>query len=55
MRLKGEGAKDLEEQFALDWKRDTKEDIERSTNKASKGNTLHTMVSYNGHYVAKNI
>lgn len=45
--------KDLEEQFALDWKRDTKEDIKRSTNKASKGNTLHTMVSYNGHHVAE--
>ena len=53
VRIKGEGAKDLEEQFALDWKRDTKEDIKRSTNKASKGNTLHTMVSYNGHHVAE--
>ncbi|MDA2327099.1 phospholipase D-like domain-containing protein [Bacillus cereus] len=53
VRVKGEGAKDLEEQFALDWKRDTKEDIKRSTNKASKGNTLHTMVSYNGHHVAE--
>ncbi|HDR3886207.1 TPA: cardiolipin synthase [Bacillus cereus] len=53
VRIKGEGAKDLEEQFALDWKRDTKEDIKRSTNKASKGNTLHTMTSYNGHYVAQ--
>lgn len=53
VRLKGEGAKDLEEQFALDWKRDTKEEIKRSTNKASKGNTLHTMTSYNGHYVAE--
>ena len=53
MRLKGEGAKDLEEQFALDWKRDTKEEIKRSTNKASKGNTLHTMASYNGHHVAE--
>ncbi len=53
VRIKGEGAKDLEEQFALDWKRDTKEEIKRSTNKASKGNTLHTMTSYNGHYVAK--
>ncbi|TKH19318.1 cardiolipin synthase [Bacillus wiedmannii] len=53
VRLKGEGAKDLEEQFALDWKRDTKENIKRSTNKASKGNTLHTMASYNGHHVAE--
>ncbi|OTX34416.1 cardiolipin synthase [Bacillus thuringiensis serovar malayensis] len=53
VRLKGEGAKDLEEQFALDWKRDTKENIKRSTNKASKGNTLHTMASYNGHNVAE--
>lgn len=53
VRLKGEGAKDLEEQFALDWKRDTKEEIKRSTNKASKGNTLHTMASYNGHHVAE--
>ncbi|MEK4932385.1 MULTISPECIES: cardiolipin synthase [Bacillus] len=53
VRLRGEGAKDLEEQFSLDWKRDTKEDIKRSTNKASKGNTLHTMTSYNGHYVAQ--
>ncbi|QWH17153.1 cardiolipin synthase [Bacillus mycoides] len=53
VRLRGEGAKDLEEQFALDWKRDTKEHIKRSTNKASKGNTLHTMVSYNGHHVAE--
>ncbi|AFQ13000.1 TPA: cardiolipin synthase [Bacillus pacificus] len=53
VRLKGEGAKDLEEQFALDWKRDTKEKIKRSTNKASKGNTLHTMASYNGHHVAE--
>ncbi|MGG0724821.1 phospholipase D-like domain-containing protein [Bacillus mycoides] len=53
VRIRGEGAKDLEEQFALDWKRDTKEDIKRSTNKASKGNTLHTMTSYNGHYVAQ--
>ncbi|MGE7888976.1 cardiolipin synthase [Bacillus cereus] len=53
VRIRGEGAKDLEEQFALDWKRDTKEDIKRSTNKISKGNTLHTMVSYNGHYVAE--
>lgn len=53
VRIRGEGAKDLEEQFALDWKRDTKEDIKRSTNKVSKGNTLHTMVSYNGHYVAE--
>ncbi|MBK5448331.1 cardiolipin synthase [Bacillus sp. TH22] len=53
VRLRGEGAKDLEEQFALDWKRDTKEDIKRSTNKASKGNTLHTMASYNGHHVAE--
>lgn len=53
VRVRGEGAKDLEEQFALDWKRDTKEDIKRSTNKASKGNTLHTMASYNGHYVAR--
>ncbi|OOR76905.1 cardiolipin synthase [Bacillus cereus] len=53
VRLKGEGAKDLEEQFALDWKRDTKEEIKRSTNKASEGNTLHTMTSYNGHYVAE--
>lgn len=53
VRLKGEGAKDLEQQFALDWKRDTKEEIKRSTNKASKGNTLHTMTSYNGHYVAE--
>ena len=53
VRLKGEGAKDLEEQFALDWKRDTKENIKRSANKASKGNTLHTMASYNGHYVAE--
>ncbi|WP_141436208.1 phospholipase D-like domain-containing protein [Bacillus cereus] len=52
VRIRGEGAKDLEEQFALDWKRDTKEEIKRSTNKASKGNTLHTMVSYNGHHVA---
>ncbi|PTC10750.1 cardiolipin synthase [Bacillus wiedmannii] len=53
VRLKGEGAKDLEEQFALDWKRDTKEHIKRSTNKASKGNTLHTMACYNGHHVAE--
>lgn len=53
VRIRGEGAKDLEEQFALDWKRDTKEDIKRSTNKASKGNTLHTMASYNGHHVAE--
>ncbi|PFE68295.1 cardiolipin synthase [Bacillus cereus] len=53
VRIRGEGAKDLEEQFALDWKRDTKEDIKRSTNKASKGNTLHTMTSYNGHHVAE--
>ncbi|MDW3037513.1 MULTISPECIES: cardiolipin synthase [Bacillus cereus group] len=53
VRLRGEGAKDLEEQFALDWKRDTKEEIKRSTNKASKGNTLHTMASYNGHHVAE--
>jgi len=53
VRVRGEGVKDLEEQFALDWKRDTKEDIKRSTNKASKGNTLHTMTSYNGHHVAE--
>ncbi|PFJ09646.1 cardiolipin synthase [Bacillus cereus] len=53
VRIRGEGAKDLEEQFALDWKRDTKEDIQRSTNKVSKGNTLHTMASYNGHHVAE--
>ncbi|PDZ46588.1 cardiolipin synthase [Bacillus wiedmannii] len=53
VRIRGEGAKDLEEQFASDWKRDTKENIKRSTNKASKGNTLHTMTSYNGHYVAE--
>ncbi|PFQ45018.1 cardiolipin synthase [Bacillus cereus] len=53
VRIRGEGAKDLEEQFALDWKRDTKEDIKRSTNKISKGNTLHTMVSYNGHHVVE--
>ncbi|PEA08419.1 cardiolipin synthase [Bacillus cereus] len=53
VRIRGEGAKDLEEQFALDWKRDTKENIKRSTNKASKGNTLHTMASYNGHHVAE--
>ncbi|WP_142936416.1 cardiolipin synthase [Bacillus wiedmannii] len=53
VRIRGEGAKDLEEQFASDWKRDTKGNIKRSTNKASKGNTLHTMTSYNGHYVAE--
>ncbi|OTX95867.1 cardiolipin synthase [Bacillus wiedmannii] len=53
VRIRGEGAKDLEEQFASDWKRDTKENIKRSTNKVSKGNTLHTMTSYNGHYVAE--
>ena len=37
MRIKGEGAKDLEEQFALDWKRDTKEDIRGVRIKLVKG------------------
>ncbi|KFN02975.1 cardiolipin synthase [Bacillus clarus] len=53
VRLQGEGAIDLEEQFALDWKRDTKEEIKRIVQQPVKGNTLHTMVSYNGHHVVQ--
>lgn len=51
VRLQGEGVTDLEEQFALDWKRDTSEEIARTHRQAVKGKTLHTMSSYNGHKV----
>ncbi|WP_410982086.1 phospholipase D-like domain-containing protein [Bacillus cereus] len=51
VRLEGEGVNDLEEQFALDWKRDTSEEITRTAPLNIKGKTLHTMSSYNGHKV----
>ncbi|KEK24641.1 phospholipase D-like domain-containing protein [Bacillus gaemokensis] len=51
VRLQGEGVTDLEEQFALDWKRDTSEEIMRTAQSNVKGKTLHTMSSYNGHRV----
>lgn len=53
VRVQGEGVHDLEEQFTLDWKRDTGETIKRNIQPVEKGNTLHTMVSYNGHHVTK--
>lgn len=53
VRVQGEGVRDLEEQFVLDWKRDTTETIQRNVQHTGKGNTLHTMVSYNGHHVSK--
>ncbi|MDR4327744.1 cardiolipin synthase [Bacillus pseudomycoides] len=51
VRLQGEGVTDLEEQFALDWKRDTSEEIARTAQSTIKGKTLHTMSSYNGYKV----
>ncbi|HGE5780786.1 phospholipase D-like domain-containing protein [Bacillus sp. FSL K6-0042] len=51
IRLQGEGITDLEEQFVLDWKRDTSEEIVRTAEPVIKGKTLHTMSSYNGHKV----
>ncbi|MFJ8530377.1 cardiolipin synthase [Bacillus sp. NPDC094106] len=49
VRVQGEGVTDLEEQFVLDWKRDTSEEMKRTVQRTVKGNTLHTMFSYNGH------
>ncbi|SDZ14294.1 phospholipase D-like domain-containing protein [Bacillus sp. 166amftsu] len=51
IRLQGEGVTDLEEQFVLDWKRDTPIEIKRTIQPVVTGKTLHTMSSYNGHGV----
>ncbi|MDM5154314.1 phosphatidylserine/phosphatidylglycerophosphate/cardiolipin synthase family protein [Bacillus sp. DX1.1] len=51
VRLQGEGVKDLEEQFVLDWKRDTSEGITRASQHTVPGKTLHTLSAYNGHHV----
>ena len=49
IRITGEGVQDLEEQFALDWKRDTSEAITSISKRSVPGKTLHTLSSYNGH------
>ncbi|PEA53014.1 cardiolipin synthase [Bacillus pseudomycoides] len=49
IRITGDGVKDLEEQFALDWKRDTSEAIISTPKQSVPGKTLYTLSSYNGH------
>lgn len=51
IRITGDGVKDLEEQFALDWKRDTSEAIISTYKQSVPGKTLYTLSSYNGHDV----
>ncbi|SFI09194.1 cardiolipin synthase [Bacillus sp. 71mf] len=51
IRITGEGVRDLEEQFAIDWKRDASEVITSTSKQSVPGKTLHTMSSYNGHDV----
>ncbi|MGG0188031.1 phospholipase D-like domain-containing protein [Bacillus rhizoplanae] len=53
VRIQGEGVKDLEEQFVLDWKRDTSEGITSTSKQIVPGKTLHTLSCYNGHDVIK--
>ena len=47
--------KDLEEQFASDWKRDTSEAITSISKQNVPGKTLHTLTSYNGHESAPKV
>lgn len=54
VRVQGEGVRDLEEQFAVDWERDTSDKITQKIQHNPKGNTLHTLHSYNGHHVTEN-
>ncbi|MEH6889342.1 phospholipase D-like domain-containing protein [Bacillus sp. JJ864] len=49
IRITGEGVQDLEEQFALDWRRDTSEAIISTSKQSVPGKTLYTLSSYNGH------
>ncbi|MEH7462970.1 cardiolipin synthase [Bacillus thuringiensis] len=49
IRITGDGVNDLEEQFALDWKRDTSEAIISTPKQSVPGKTLYTLSSYNGH------